>query len=636
MPGPRSAGDSEAVFPPSSPRRDVRTRAADEGSRRRARRGAGGGQTGVFSVNAMDERNGGGSCVRCCLRGVLWGLVPLALIVAGAWFANRDTVEETLRRDVEAALRAAGIGWAGVEVAGRDVTLTGAAPSRATIAAARRAALAVRGVRRVNAAEVEIRPELPGVRPLTTAKAPLILRGTWPAAPGTELTVTVAGRTYRAGDSPALTVHDGEWTLRLEKLPPDGVYEVEVTVRDGAVTVRDSTRHELVVDTTPPARPGIETVSVQGRAAEIAGTWPAGDARTLVVAVDGHVWKLGESPALEAENGRWRLRTGELPEGSHDVTVTVADAVGNTASTTAAGAVVVDTTPPPPAVVDSVKVDGRRVTVTGRWPAAEAKALMVSLAGHSYWLGDTPELTADGERWTLRVENVPEGAHDIVVAVTDAAGNRTESRKEKAVRVDTTPPPVTALAIDSARLEGDTAVLEGRWPQGDAVTLEARLGERTHHLGEGGDFRRAGDGRWRLRVRGLTPGRHDLTLIQRDAAGNESRRTFSGVIAVPVPRPTPRPQPAEEEKQPKAGGSDAGQPTMPEKQGKADRARPAPMATRPADTTPPPAPVVPDLTTNRRRPVIVGRWPAAEAVALEAELDGRILTPRPGGPLTVT
>ena len=566
------------------------------------------------SSSHLPSRKKGRTGLRCCLRGLFWGLLPLLFVLAGAWLASRERMEETLARRAASTLRAAGMTWAEVKIEGRDARISGQAPSHAAAERARARVAAVPGIRLARLGSIDVRLDIPTVAAVATRQAPVEIRGTWPAAPGLKLEVQLAGRTYRLGQSPELEAKGDEWRLVLPQLPPEGVHDVVVIVREGDTIRRDATRDELVVDTTPPAAPALAESRVENGTLHLKGTWPAGDARKFAVHVGDRTFRLGQDSALQVKDDTWQLAVSDLADGRYPVRLEAEDALGNRAEVDA-GTVTVDTTPPPAPTLDQVTVNGNRARLAGTWPAGDARRLVVTLAGRAHELGRDPALQADGNRWQLDVGNLPEGRHDVILEVADAAGNVNRVEKAGAVEI-LGPPPAEALAVTRAEFTDGKAVLEGTWAADRATTLQAKLGDRVFRLQKAGSFVPTGPNTWRLVARDLSPGRHDLELVQRDDAGRESRRTFPGVIEVPPPPPP-------------AG----------EKQAEAARTTERPREPQPA---PPavgkaalPAPTVEPLATRNRLPRITGTWPAGAASELEVILDGRTYRAGHGAALKV-
>src|SRR5262245_24173776 len=82
---------------------------------------------------------------------------PLAALpFLAAWWLNSGNLERDLEATTAAALSSAGAEWAKLGLDGRDVILTGEAESEEAVAAAVRAVVGTRGVRRVDSGQVKI------------------------------------------------------------------------------------------------------------------------------------------------------------------------------------------------------------------------------------------------------------------------------------------------------------------------------------------------------------------------------------------------------------------------------------------------------------------------------------------------
>jgi hypothetical protein len=177
----------------------------------------------------------------------LWGAVPAAVL--GLAVANLPAwrFEATLAPKVEAALKtvsgADGGRWARVEASGRDLAVSGEAPSPEARRAVLVALESVRGVRRVVdrtavasvAAPFNWSASRDGDRILLSGAAPsgpvrdALLRQAGTVAPG----LRVEDRAATAGDEPARFPEAGTLALRLlERLSPG-----TVTVADGTISV---------------------------------------------------------------------------------------------------------------------------------------------------------------------------------------------------------------------------------------------------------------------------------------------------------------------------------------------------------------------------------------------------------------
>ena len=480
-------------------------------------------------------------------RRLLWGLLPLALLGAGAWYLSRPALEAELKEKAEAALKNAGQSWAKVSIEGRDATLSGAAPSDSARAAAERAVLAVRGIRRVNAAGAKLSPlGAPTVHKALATKAPATITGTWTSLPGAVLIIEVAGKRYELGKAKELSVEGGKWTLILPELPPDGTHDVIAIVTVDGREARDSSTGELTVDTTPPTEPVFDGAARQDGKWLLTGRWPEQEAKGLVVKVDDRIFILGKDAELTSDGkGHWQLAlpAEALKDGPHDVAVAVADAVGNTATKSWPKAFTVDTTPPPKPAFTALVANDPHAVISGTWPSAEAKSLVVDLDGKAHVLGQSPNLKVHGDRWVLTTDApLPPGKHMLKMRVADAAGNVSESSASFEVTPpDTTPP--EAPVIDSLLANNPRAVISGTWPgEEEAKGLEVELDGRKFVMGETDALKVEGKV-WKLYPpEPLAEGEHRVIARAMDAAGNAAEA--SRVIIIDTTPPEVPPVPA--------------------------------------------------------------------------------------------
>ena len=108
------------------------------------------------------------------------------------------------------------------------------------------------------------------------------ITGTWPEVEGNRLTVEIAGKTYQLGKDGELTSDgNGNWTLKLGRDLSDNTYDVVVIVTDKAGTSSaDRGFGEVVVDTSAPAVPTVNTLLTRQRKPVITGAWPSAEAES--------------------------------------------------------------------------------------------------------------------------------------------------------------------------------------------------------------------------------------------------------------------------------------------------------------------------------------------------------------------
>lgn len=201
---------------------------------------------------------------------------------------------------------------------------------------------------------------LPTVTPLVALTARPTLAGTWVPGATRSLKITVAGQGFALGSNEELTASAGQWALKLPEPLKDGTYDVvvEVTNAEGKI-VTDATQDELVVDAAGPAASSVNLYAMLESPRSISGTWPEGDATSLVVSFDGRSWTLGKDAGLTSDNGNWTLVVPEaLKPGSYDVGVVATDKRGRSSSDQTRFEILVKETaapsPPPPPQVNCV------------------------------------------------------------------------------------------------------------------------------------------------------------------------------------------------------------------------------------------------------------------------------------------
>ncbi|EHF6093165.1 Ig-like domain repeat protein [Salmonella enterica] len=226
---------------------------------------------------------------------------------------------------------------------------------------------------------------------------------------------------------------DGQWIFDSPNTLVDGTYTLRVEATDEAGNIANK---DLVfnIDTNIQV-PTIALDAGQDTGANTADnitnisrpTFTIGnvdpDVIKVVVTIDGHDYN-----ATKAGAG-WQFTPGNaIPDGSYNITVTVEDKAGNTA-TSKPLPVVIDTTAEIESVtlvtdsgdsdVDNItKVDKPQFSIV---TADDITHVRVKIDNAANWI----ELTKGGDgRWIFNVGSaLPDGQHTLLVDVTDIAGN---------------------------------------------------------------------------------------------------------------------------------------------------------------------------------------------------------------------
>ncbi len=218
--------------------------------------------------------------------------------------------------------------------------------------------------------------------------------------------------------------------------------------------------------------------------------------------------------------------------------------------------------------------------ITGTWPEGKATTLAVGLAGATYELGKSAELTSDGAgNWKLVPSSALQpGVYDVDVKVTDGARAEAVASVAGAVTVETP----AAVAPDAPGVEisagfGNTPTITGTWPELTGNSLAVTLAGKEYKLGTDAELASDGSGKWTLTPSSpLADGNYDVTATVTGAAGASSSATAADAVRV--------------------------------------------------DTTPPQAPTVEPISSRSVRPVISGTWPEGDAKQLTVTLADKTYT----------
>ncbi|WP_227367826.1 Ig-like domain-containing protein [Halomonas sp. M20] len=337
--------------------------------------------------------------------------------------------------------------------------------------------------------------------------------------PAAVVVVTLDGIDY-----PAINNGDGTWTLPNNALSelPEGNTHISVTATDPAGNVSQPITSTITVDLEPPDVT-IEDLTTNDPSPTLTGNVSDPTANVIVT--------IDEQDYLATNNGdgTWRLADDTLPQLTDGdttviVTVTVADAAGNTAIAT--GTVTFDTQAPTVSVENLVTND-TTPALTGTVNDEDA-VVTVTVDGTDYIANNNQDGT-----WTLADDTLAAlvtGNNAVSVIATDPAGNLSQPATGS-VTVDLETPTVT---LDDLVTSHTTPDLSGNVSD-PAATVTVKIDEQDYIATNNGD------GTWTLNgdaLPELNEGENAITVTVTAADGTENKGFDTATITVDLSDPS--------------------------------------------------------------------------------------------------
>lgn len=342
-------------------------------------------------------------------------------------------------------------------------------------------------------------------------------------------------------------VVNGTWSFTPPNGLGEGSHNLTITATDAAGnTSVASEAFVVVVDTTPPLAPLIASATddsepqtgVISNGGSTNDTTPAftgsGEEGSTITVYDNGV-KIGTT---QVTNGSWSFTSPTLATGSHAITVTATDAMGNVSAPSAAYTVNVDTTAPRVPVIQSVTDDitpSTGVLANGQstndtQPTLRGTAepgSTVTLYDGGLAVGSVV-VGADGS-WSLSPDNpLSSGPHNLTVTATDAAGNEGPSAAFS-LTVDTQAPSAPVISSVTDDIAPNSGSLNNGQSTNDTRPTLTGTAEAnsTVSVFDGstllGTVQADGTGAWTFTpTTALGNGSHTFNVTATDAAGNVS------------------------------------------------------------------------------------------------------------------
>ncbi|WP_309235804.1 Ig-like domain-containing protein, partial [Amycolatopsis sp. SID8362] len=330
----------------------------------------------------------------------------------------------------------------------------------------------------------------------TTSESPTI---TGTGVPGATVTVTENGTIIGT----ATVGSDGTWSLVPSTPLSPGPHTIEATQKSSTAASGASAPVTFtVIDQTPPAAPVI-TGPVAGSTIgdstpTISGTGEPG--ATVTVSEGATVL----CTATVDATGNWSCDSSTLPDGSHTVTATQADAAGNVSAVSAPDTFTVDSAVPAAPVIAG-PVDGSMTSDSTPAISGTGEPGATVTVSEGTTVLCTATVAADGT-WSCDSSTLSDGSHTITATQADAAGNVSAVSAPDTFTVDSAVPaaPVIAGPVDGSMTSDSTPAISGTGEPGATVTVS----EGTTVLCTATV---AADGTWSCDSSTLSDGSHTIT-----------------------------------------------------------------------------------------------------------------------------
>ncbi|HGH4678321.1 TPA: BapA/Bap/LapF family large adhesin [Enterobacter bugandensis] len=298
-------------------------------------------------------------------------------------------------------------------------------------------------------------------------------------------------------------------------------------------------------DTTPPNAPSSLQFSSDGKS--VTGTAEPGSTITLKDA-NGNVLGTGKT----GSDGNFTVSLGTPLTNGEQVTATATDAAGNTSQGTTITAP--DLTAPDAPTIGSVTddIDPQTGSVTNGGSTNDPRPQLsgTAEAGSTVTIYDGgvaigTALVASNGTWTFTPStDLTESTHQITVRATDAAGNLGPASPVFTLTVDLTPPTTPTAIV----LTDDTGAIRGTITAGTPTDASKPILAGTGEPGGTitiydngvvvGTTTVLPNGTWSVTPNGPLPdGTHSITVVETDAAGNQSTASEPIIFTVDTTPP---------------------------------------------------------------------------------------------------
>ena len=266
--------------------------------------------------------------------------------------------------------------------------------------------------------------------------------------PNSTILLTVGGKEYTT------TVDkDGRWSLTATEALPDDTYEVVIKITDIAGNT-ETTKDTIKIDTQAPTSVTANLVNDTG---EFSNDWVTKEGRlsfngtveagcTLSITINGVAYTVADGLVVNAD-GSWSFAMqNALADGDYDVEILATDVAGNT--TVLEKQVTVDTTTHIEgglAVGSDTGGSSSDGITNNKTPVIEGTAEENSKVVVTINDVDYETTTDEFGRWRVNVNELADGTYDVVMIVTDLAGNT--AKATDTITIDTVDPVESTIQL---------------------------------------------------------------------------------------------------------------------------------------------------------------------------------------------
>ncbi len=298
---------------------------------------------------------------------------------------------------------------------------------------------------------------------------------------------------YDGEDNPIASVvvgADGTWQIVSPELE-EGPHDLSLRIEDAAGNLSEASDSlQLESDFTAPAAPVLGDVFddqgnlVEAGASNVKNPIFSGDSATpdeIVYLYDGENNPIAST--VVGADGRWQIKSPDLDEGAHDLSLRFEDAAGNLSDASDSLELDIDLTAPDAPVIGSVTDENGNPVQPGDSNVKNPLFNGTGIAGDIVYLYDgnnnpiASSVVGDDGNWEIVSPDLDDGPHDLNLRFADAVGNLSD-KVDFHLDIDLIAPdaPVVDSIKDSSGTVNDDLV-DGSWTDEQNPAFSGRATE---------------------------------------------------------------------------------------------------------------------------------------------------------------